>query len=112
MGSEPYTLRGIPSKGVQALMTRLSPAPEEGPGAQPHIGGTPNMTVSEFSVHTHYRDESQHQGSSPSVIYSGTMCSIERRTNPSDRAVAPVIHTVFYQPVQYCKVSKQEEDNF
>ena len=35
-GSEPYTLRGILSKGVWALMTRLSPSPERGPGTEPH----------------------------------------------------------------------------
>ena len=90
MGSEPYTLRGIPSKGMWALMTRLSPSAGGGPGAQPHIGGTPNMSVSKFSFHTHYsvifinrecsinqynvskcsnliEDKSYHQGSGPSV---------------------------------------------
>ena len=49
-GSEPYTLRGILSKGPRALMTRLGPSHERGPGAQPHIGRTPNKIVSEFSV--------------------------------------------------------------
>ena len=34
-GSEPYKLRGILSKGPQALMTRLGPSPERGPGTQP-----------------------------------------------------------------------------
>ena len=34
-GSEPYKLRGILSKGLQALMTRLSPSHDEGPGTQP-----------------------------------------------------------------------------
>ena len=69
-GSEPYTLRGIPSKGAWALMTRLSPSTGGGPGAQPHIRGTPNMSVNEFSVHTHYRDESYQQGNPTSVIFS------------------------------------------
>ena len=36
-GSEPYKLRGIPSKGPQALMTRLGPSHERGPGTQPNI---------------------------------------------------------------------------
>ena len=101
MGSEPYTLRGIPSKGVWTLMTRLYPFPEEGPGAQPYIIGKPNMSVSEFSVCTHNRecyinqynvakcssmveDESYHQGSGPSITYIN-------REYPIIRAVAPVL---------------------
>ena len=47
-GSEPYTLRTILDKGVQALMTRLGPSHEEGPRTQSHIRWTPNMTLSEF----------------------------------------------------------------
>ena len=53
-GSEPYTLRGILSKGPRTLMTRLGPSHDEGPGTQPHIGRTPNIIVSEFSVRIHY----------------------------------------------------------
>ena len=53
-GSEPYTLRGILDKGAQALMTRLGPSHERGPGTQPHIGQTPNIIVSEFSVRICY----------------------------------------------------------
>ena len=34
-GSEPYKLRGILSKGPQALMTRLGPSHDEGPRTQP-----------------------------------------------------------------------------
>ena len=34
-GSEPYKLRGIPSKESRSLMTRLGPSPERGPGTQP-----------------------------------------------------------------------------
>ena len=94
MGSEPYTLRGILSKGAWALMTRLGPSPEEGPATQHHIGRAPNMTVSEF-YHTYII--LNQQGSGSSIVHSGTMCSIERRTTPSDRAVA---QKVFYQPVQ------------
>ena len=56
-GSEPYTLRGILSKGAWALMTRLGPSPERGPGTQPHIRP---IVVSEFSVHIHYKDEFYH----------------------------------------------------
>ena len=44
-GSEPYTWRGIFDKGAWALMTRLGPSHDEGPGTQPHIG---TMLVSEF----------------------------------------------------------------
>ena len=44
-GSESCTLRGILSKGPQALMTRLGPSHERGPGTQLH------KIVSEFSVH-------------------------------------------------------------
>ena len=47
-GSEPYILRGILSKGPRALMTRLSPSHNEGPGTQPH------KIVSEFSVRICY----------------------------------------------------------
>ena len=47
-GSEPYTLRGILSKGPQALMTRLGPSHDEGPGTQP------TTSVSESSVHIHH----------------------------------------------------------
>ena len=36
-GSEPYILRGILSEGAQALMTRIGPSHDEGPGTQPHI---------------------------------------------------------------------------
>ena len=50
MGSDSYKLRGIPSKGAWALMTRLGPSPEEGPGAQPHIRGIPNKIVSESNI--------------------------------------------------------------
>ena len=53
-GSEPYILRGILSEGAQALMTRLGPSHDEGPGTQPHIGP---IIVSEFSVRIHYKDE-------------------------------------------------------
>ena len=34
-GREPYILRGILSEGAQALMTRLGPSYDEGPGTQP-----------------------------------------------------------------------------
>ena len=74
-GSEPYTFRGILSKGPQALMTRLGPSQDEGPRTQPHIGQTPNIIVSEFSVrytlHTAFYQ----------CYDSGTKYSIERRTN-------------------------------
>ena len=50
-GSEPCTLRGILSQGAQALMTRLGPSHERGPGTQPHIGP---MLVSEFSVRIYH----------------------------------------------------------
>ena len=36
-GSKPCILRGILSKGLQALMTRLGPSHDEGPGTQPNI---------------------------------------------------------------------------
>ena len=60
-GSKPCILRGILSKGPQALMTRLGPSPERGPGTQP--------TNSKWSFHFVY---------ATSYII---MCSIERRTN-------------------------------
>ena len=50
-GSEPYTLRGILSKGPRALMTMLGPSHDEGPGTQPH------KIVSEVSVRIHYKNE-------------------------------------------------------
>ena len=50
-GSEPYKLRGILSKELRSLMTRLGPSHERGPGTQPHIGP---MLVSEFSVRIHH----------------------------------------------------------
>ena len=59
-GSEPYKLRGILSKGAQALMTRLGPSHERGPGTQPHIRTVFNTShnvlsiVSEFSVRICY----------------------------------------------------------
>ena len=45
-GSEPCILRGILCKGTQALMTRLGPSHDEGPGTQPRIRRTPNKIVS------------------------------------------------------------------
>ena len=53
-GSEPYIWRGILSEGTQALMTRLGPSHDEGPGTQPHIRPTPNIIVSEFSFRICY----------------------------------------------------------
>ena len=68
-GSEPYILRGILSKGPWALMTRLGPSHERGPGTQPH------KIVSEFSVRICYTAFYQ------CYDYNVTMFSIERRTN-------------------------------
>ena len=76
-------------------MTRLSPIPERGPAAQPHIRPASNIIVGEFSVHICYiqhsinmtvvqcvqlrRGQIYGQGSDPNVSYSGlstsTMCS-------------------------------------
>ena len=53
-GSEPCILRDILSKGPQGMMTRLGSSHDEGPWTQPHIGRTPNIIVSEFSVRLHY----------------------------------------------------------
>ena len=81
-GSEPCILRGILSKGLQALMTRLGPSHERGPRTQPHIRRTPNIIVSEFSVHICYTAFYQ------CYDYNVTMFSIEKRTDPINRAVA------------------------
>ena len=67
--------------------------------SSPHIRPTPNMAVSEFSVHRHYKDKSYWQGSGPSVVYSGTVCYIEKRTNPSERGMPLTLHweeTIFH----------------
>ena len=87
-GSEPCTLRGILSKGVRALMTRLGPSHERGPRTQPHIRRTPNITVSEFSVRIHHTTFYQ------CYKYNIIMHSIKRRTNQHQQRV-------FYQSVQY-----------
>ena len=68
-GSETCTLRGISSEGAWALMRRPSPSPEEGPVAQPHIGPTPNMIVSEFSFCIHYQR----------VLHQPVQCVLLRR---------------------------------
>ena len=85
-GSEPYTLRGILSKGVQALMTRLGPFPERGPGIQPHIG--PIIVSFQFAYITkmnstihmlHFIDRAVAQ----CYEYNSTICSNERRQSPT-----------------------------
>ena len=106
-GSELCTLRGIPSKGAWALMARLSPSP----WGRTH-GTAPHQTCSAFSVHIHHRDESYQEdkpGQWPqcyiecsinqykaySEFYwkgSGPECSVEKRTNPSDRGMPLTLH--------------------
>ena len=79
-GSEPYTLRGILDRGAWALMTRLgSPQWEKDLGHSP-TSDQHRIIVSEFSVCIYYTEFYQQYDNS-------TMCSIERRIIPSDRAV-------------------------
>ena len=104
-GSEPCILRGVLGKGPQALMTRLGPSHDEGPGTQPHIRRTPNKIVSfQFAYITQRSVQwgplQQYIQLSFQFIYvtsKGTKCSIERRTNQHQQRV-------FYQSGQYYNV--------
>ena len=126
-GSEPYILRGILSKGVRALMTRLGPSHERGPGTQPH------KIVSEFSVCIHHTTFHQCYNNvfnqvSVHICYTAfyqcvqsregqtninkecsisqyniiIMCSIERKTIPSDRAMALILsmHIIWWHNIE------------
>ena len=98
-GSKPCILRGILSKGPQALMTRLGPSHNEGPGTQP------TKIVSEFSVRICYiqyynafnRKADRSIDKAVAQCYQSNMfcinreCSIERKTIPSDRAMALIL---------------------
>ena len=91
-GSEPYTLRGILSKGAQALMTRLGPSHDEGPGTQPH------KIVGEFSVHICYTAFYQY--------YDKYNVFNREEDKPMVRTMTLIFHTVFYQLVQSVPIDR------
>ena len=121
-GSEPYTLKGILSKWVWVLMTRLSPSLREDLG---HIRPTSNIKVSEvfslYTLHTAFyqcyefnvtmcsieKRTNLWLGQWPNV--TNTMCSIERKTIPSNRTVGLIFHIVFYQydSVAKCSIERR-----
>ena len=107
-GSEPYILRGILSEGAQALMTRLGPSHDEGPGTQSHIGP---MLVSEFSVRIHHTTfyqcyDNVFRQVSVRICYTAfyqyyeynvTMCSIELSTKESEPMVRTMTQYYIHQ---------------
>ena len=105
-GSDPYTLRGILSKGAWALMTRLGPSQERGPGTQPH------KIVSEFSVHIYHTAFYQCYKYNVFNWEEDKQCynAFCREDKYMIRTVTLIFHTVFHQLVQ-CVLLKGQAVN-